>query len=143
DAPALFAALQARRIDQDAGLGEFLVIGAHLREQALRGHLARLGVPGGLDQNHEFHCYLLEGSMLLPIVEWPASGSTAAAKDFSGAGTAGAPARARSHREAPSSLVGWRRRKSTGVITSAAFTPVTRRAAGSGSAVPAPVAPEP
>src|SRR5216684_3939251 len=59
DAPALFAALQAGGIDQDAGLGELLVIGTHLREQAFRWHLAGFGIPGGLDQNHEFHRFLL------------------------------------------------------------------------------------
>src|SRR2546428_4316178 len=59
DPPALAAALQPGGVDQDAGLGELFVIGAHLREQAFRRHLARLGVPGGLDQNHEFHRYLL------------------------------------------------------------------------------------
>src|SRR5581483_8885659 len=81
DAPALRGRLQARGVHQDAGLHQLLVVLAHLGEERLRGHHARLGIARRLYQDHEFHAFLLsERKGLHPLVEPRRRFSTSAAQ---------------------------------------------------------------
>src|SRR6185369_274423 len=58
-ARAFRARMKSLAGEHDAGFHQLFVELAHLREQFLARHDARLGVLGGLDQDHEFHRDLL------------------------------------------------------------------------------------